>query len=174
MTDTNTKVLWIKIDTRSRRRWAVLAMYTGYIAGCAFAAGTRNSSGIAFQLNICLMSIAFLIPGVCWLALAKLLREYGLPGDSRLFVSRDERQTMMRHQAFVRAYRILEAVICIGLVYVMLASDSGFWLPGPRYVKFVLFGLILVATSLPSAVIAWSEPDAVPDAIAGGTSTLRV
>lgn len=171
--DSSAKVFGIKIDTRARRRWTVLAMYASYIVGSIFAHASRNNSGLELQLSLALVWVPFFITGACWLALAQLLREYGFPGDSRVFTSRDERQTSVRHRAFVRAYQILVPVVCAGVLYVTLASENGLWLPTGTYVKAIAFGLVLLCTSFPSAVIAWTEPDLASESIPSDGSPLR-
>ncbi len=163
------KVFGFRIDTRPKRRCIVAAMYISYIVLWMFAAGSRDSLGVQLGINYLGLAISGLILGGCWLALAGLTLEYGLPGDSRMFTSRDERQTAVRHRAFVRAYGILTALICAGVVYSSVALAIGLGLPGPEYKNPLLFGAILLCTSLPSAVIAWTETDDVPDTFEAST-----
>ncbi len=150
-------VLGVRIETRFRRRLMVAVTYASYIALAAFGGLARGSSGLTLWIGVLGTAVAGLVLCACWWALARLLREYGFPGDSRLFTSRDERQAGVRQRAFVRAYWILTGLICAGVAL---------GLPGAEYRKPILFGLIFLCTSLPSAIIAWTEPDDEPDTIA--------
>ncbi|HYP09730.1 MAG TPA: hypothetical protein VER03_26135 [Bryobacteraceae bacterium] len=163
--DTHTTAFGIRAATRPKRRLLVLGLYASYVSGCVFAAGVRSSSGAAFYLQVALLGAAFLVLSGCWLGLATLLREYGFPGDSRVFASKDERQTAVRHEAFVRSFQILSTIVCVGSLCLMLAADYGLWLPDRGFAKPLVFGAILVCTSLPSSIIAWTEPDAPQDAL---------
>jgi hypothetical protein len=165
------KVLGFRIDTRPKRRCLVAAVYASYILLWVFGASSRGSSGVELGINLLGLAVSGLILGGCWLALAGFTREYGLPGDSRMFTSRDERQTAVRHRAFVRAYWIVTAVICSGTVYTLVAPAIGLGLPGPEYRNPLLFGAILLSTTLPSTVIAWTENDDVPDTVVGPASS---
>ncbi|HLH01928.1 MAG TPA: hypothetical protein VKX25_04100 [Bryobacteraceae bacterium] len=159
--DTGTKILWIRIDSQSKRRWMVVALYIGYVVTYALAADARISSGFRFLCDFAGSAVAGLILGGCWLALVKLTREYGFPGDSRLETSRDERQNYVRYQAFVRAYRAITILLCGAGIYYVVAQQADFWLPHPPYSKPLLFGLILLILTLPSAFTAWVEPDEI-------------
>lgn len=145
--------------TQAKRRLFVTLMYTSYIAIAILPGFARAQSGPFAMLGLLAVGTAGLVLFGCWLALTGLLREYGSPGDTRLFTSRDERQTAVRHRAFVRAYAILAALLCVACVYATIAFDAGLWLPDANSRRPILFGLIFLCASLPSAVIAWTEPD---------------
>ncbi|MBM3785697.1 MAG: hypothetical protein FJW30_15130 [Acidobacteria bacterium] len=155
--------LRLPLDTRSNRRIAVAATYASYVILCISAGLVQRGAGSAKNLiGLALLAIAGMALFAGWLSMVNLMREYGFPGDSRLFTSRDERQTGVRHRAFVRAYGILFAVICAGAVYGALAPGKGLWAISPEYRNQVLFGAIFFAATLPSAVVAWTEPDPIP------------
>lgn len=153
-----TKLFGLATNTKSKRL-LVVATYASYAGLCFFPSAMQDGSGLARAVAPIAAGVSGMLLGTGWLVLARLLKEYGFPGDHRLFVSRDERQTGVRHRAFVRAYWILNTLICCVALYWMLAADAGLWLPDPAYRKQILFGLILLCSSLPSAVIAWTEPD---------------
>ncbi|MBC7928564.1 MAG: hypothetical protein H7039_23210 [Bryobacteraceae bacterium] len=151
--------LGIKIDSRSKRRSVVAATVITYVATCVFAVDARTSSGLLLAVDLAFAALAGLGLVGCWLALVSLTRQYGFPGDLRLFTSRDERQSGVRHHAFVRGYMILTALVCSGVVYWMAPPEIGLPLPDPAYRGPLLFGLIVFCTLLPTAIIAWTEPD---------------
>lgn len=163
--NTGTKFVGLVMNTRSKRRLLVAITYASYIVLCFLSGSMRGRSGLPATVGVIGSAIAGLLLCAGWLALVSLLREYGFPGDSRLFTSRDERQTVVRHHAFVRAYWILNALICSAGVYWMVATDASLWLPSSEYRKPILFGLFFLCSSLPSAIIAWTERDDDSDAI---------
>jgi hypothetical protein len=152
----------LRLDTRSNRRIVVASTYASYFVLCISSGLAHNGSWLWIAIAVALIGIAGVTLGVGWFALTDLVREYGFPGDSRLFASRDERQTGVRHRAFVRAYGILTAVLCAGSVCWTIAPNLGLWTITIEYRNQIFFGLIFFATTLPSAVIAWTEPDPIP------------
>lgn len=151
----------IRINTQLRRRVLVLAFYGSGALGCGFSALTRShASASALTWYWIGMVTSFLLLAPCWIALVNWLREYGFPGNHRLHTGRDERQEQVRHAAYVRAYWILMTLVCLGS-FVVLSSPT---LALPRllagYISKPLAAIFIVlAMSLPSAVMAWSEPD---------------
>lgn len=150
----------MRIDTRWRRRGLVLAFYASAVLGCGFSILVRSQASTAV-LTWCwigmVASFLFLTP--LWVTLVKWAREYGFPGDHRLHTSRDERQEQVRHAAYVRAYWMLVTVVCLGSV-VVLSSPTlvlPHWLSG--FSKPLAALCVVAVMTLPSAVIAWREPD---------------
>jgi hypothetical protein len=78
----------------------------------------------------------------------------------------DERQLAIREHAQAVSYRILGPVIVAVTLYVIYAPmflDHA-WLPTTQIEQVgLLAGFALLFSTLPAAVIAWSEPDPVPD-----------
>lgn len=73
----------------------------------------------------------------------------------------DERQLALRNRTYLNAYRVLGALVVLGALYVMLAHGSGWWLPRTNLaLQAVFWGVWLLAVTLPTAILAWSEPDA--------------
>ena len=151
----------IQINTRLRRRVLVLAFYASGALGCGFSVLLRSrASAAALTWYWIGMVTSFLLVTPCWIALVNWLPEYGFPGDHRLHTSRDERQEQVRHSAYVRAYWILMTLVCLGSL-VVLSSPT---LALPRllagFISKPLAAIsIVLAASLPSSVMAWTEPD---------------
>jgi hypothetical protein len=151
----------VRINTRLRRRVLVLAFYASGALGCGFSVliHSHASEGALTWYWIGMVT-GFLLLTPCWIALVNWLREYGFPGDHRLHTSRDERQEQVRHAAYVRAYWILVNVVCLGSA-VVLSSPT---LALPRllagFISKPLAALfIILVMTLPSAIMAWTEPD---------------
>ncbi len=78
----------------------------------------------------------------------------------------DERQRAIRQRAQAVSYQILGAVIAVVAVYLIYAPMflKHAWLPSTNVEQVgLLAGFSLLFGTLPAAVVAWSEPDPVPD-----------
>jgi hypothetical protein len=77
----------------------------------------------------------------------------------------DERERQVRDRAFRFAYIWLAAAFTLLVTYAAIASDSGLgWLPRTwNERQAVLWGVNLLAWTLPTASVAWMEPDPVED-----------
>lgn len=72
----------------------------------------------------------------------------------------DERQQAVRNRAYFFAYNVLSAVLGVALLYWYFAGDLGWWLPRSDAGRVAIFWTLLLALiSLPSAFVAWLEPD---------------
>lgn len=77
----------------------------------------------------------------------------------------DERQVAIRDRAYLESYRILSGVLLLGVLVVGILPDL---LDRSLQVTFetiqpVMWGLIHYTIILPSAVVAWREPDLESD-----------
>jgi hypothetical protein len=73
----------------------------------------------------------------------------------------DERQVAVRDRAYLEAYRIFSALVMGTLLFVAIVPDA---IDRPLQVTYdtvqpFLLGVILYGIILPSAVVAWGEPD---------------
>jgi hypothetical protein len=99
----------------------------------------------------------------------KRLRDQGVSArEAHAMFNRpaDERQRAIREHARAVAYQIIGPAIYIVALYLIFAPQffSHPWLPSNQIEQTgLLLGLALVFGTLPAAVIAWSEPDPVPD-----------
>ena len=79
----------------------------------------------------------------------------------------DEYELKLRARAMWGAYTGLSVLLLIGIIYLAIASDAGWWLP-TTYDHFsgLFWGVFLYTSLLPSAVLAWQvDPaDAAPEA----------
>jgi len=73
----------------------------------------------------------------------------------------DEFELQLRYRSISSAYAALTGLACLLLLYAALASDFGWWLPrGYDAYNGVFWGLLLYATLLPTAFLAWRLDDA--------------
>ncbi|CAA9567685.1 MAG: hypothetical protein AVDCRST_MAG86-1334 [uncultured Truepera sp.] len=81
----------------------------------------------------------------------------------------------MRERAHYLAYNVWAIGFSLGLFYWYFAGEFGWWLPSSYNERTALFWTLLLSlASLPSAIIAWLEPDPVPqDAPATEAKTAR-
>ncbi|HEV3096322.1 MAG TPA: hypothetical protein VG104_04165 [Candidatus Dormibacteraeota bacterium] len=99
----------------------------------------------------------------------KMLREQGVSAkQAHVMLTRpaDERQRAIAEHARAVSYQILAPVVTIVALYLIYAPQllRHLWLPSTQIEQVALLaGFALLYSTLPAAVIAWSEPDPVPD-----------
>jgi hypothetical protein len=99
----------------------------------------------------------------------KMLREQGVSArQAHAMLTRpaDERQRAIAEHARAVSYQILAAVVTFFALYLIYAPMllRNVWLPSTEVEQVgLLAGFVLLFSTLPAAVIAWSEPDPVPD-----------
>jgi hypothetical protein len=155
------KLLWvIPINTCSRRRGLVVTFYASLVLGCVFSLLIHLHAGRTVGLYAG-MTASFLLLAACFGALARTLRDYGFIGSHLLHTSRDERQEQVRHAAYVRAYWILVTLVCVTSAVFLSSAASGILRLTLGFLAKPLLPVaaIVLVASLPSVVIAWTEPD---------------
>lgn len=77
--------------------------------------------------------------------------------DGRL----DERQLAVRNAAYLDAYRIASGIVLLGVIWIALGLDLGLWWVPSTYDEWniIFWGLFIYLMTLPSAFLAWREPD---------------
>jgi hypothetical protein len=79
----------------------------------------------------------------------------------------DERQVQLRNRVYYLAYGLLSIILGVGLFYWYIATDAArleLWLPRSSFEAAAVFwGLLILLSSLPTAVLAWLEPDFLPE-----------
>lgn len=147
--------------TRRRRRLAVAATYGGYIALVVIWRFSRHVDTPwqpwVFALTIPAALIALV--GLGGLLTSQLWRAANEPDDVL-----DEREQRVRDRAYLHSYQVLAAIVVVGGAYISVAWDTharlGLWLPQTwNEVQAIFWGLLLLAATLPVAVIGWTEPD---------------
>lgn len=161
----HTQLLGYRIESRARRRGVVIVLYASYAALIAcFALASRSGVGWIFLAG--LLPAGLLLMSA-FLALSQLALPYADEGVGVTLTPMDERQLQVRDRAFYRAYQWLSSLAGLWIVYETIARTAvrqWFWVPETfEEYQAVVWGYLLVAMTLPSAIIAWTEPD-LPDA----------
>ena len=147
---------------QSGRRTVVVATYAGYALLMASMVLGRTVHP-AFALAMVPGAVVFV------LALWRLVRATRPYSDEMAGTKRpvfDERQDMVRGRANVRAYQIFSGVATLWIFYQALATDLRrkfpVWLPSTwDEHQVVVWTTLLLALTLPAAIVAWTEPDPV-------------
>jgi hypothetical protein len=71
----------------------------------------------------------------------------------------DERQRQVRDQAYRPAYIALATIALLTVVYLGFATKFNFPLPVSFWLDSMLNGVTFIIASLPTAIVAWGEPD---------------
>jgi sterol desaturase/sphingolipid hydroxylase (fatty acid hydroxylase superfamily) len=150
-----------QFDRRQRRR-LVAGTYLGYAGLLAaftlvyYVLDHSNSVGLAL-LGLAGSVVAIAITLGSYLALLSSTLNYpNLP--QRML---DERQQAVRDRAYRIAFHLLTGLSLLAVLYCMLAALSGrLWLPRTfNEFQAVFWGVLILATTLPTAVISWTEPE---------------
>ena len=143
------------VSARRSRRTLVLAVYLGYAALV-----------LAWTLLPVLLSWA----ATALLGLLVLISTVRLLQPQRLGISDgpdtalDERQIATRNGQYLNAYRVLAAVTVLMAVYYLVAQDRGWWLPhSSAESQLVFWAVWIFAVTLPTALIAWTEDEPLPE-----------
>ncbi|SEJ91753.1 hypothetical protein SAMN04488058_1367 [Deinococcus reticulitermitis] len=142
---------------RRLRRRLVLTMGLGY----GLYLGTVALSSAAALPPAALIAGALLGLGLMFAGGIRLMKpsRLGLP-EGRVH-ELDERQAQRLAQMHILAYRLLGALFMLAALYFTLAFRNG-QLPIPRSDfawTSVYLGAILLIPVLPTAILAWTEPD---------------
>ncbi len=136
---------WAK--PRAARRILVLVMYAAPTLG-AFLIGAAQNNLFRF-----IGLLLFLLYPLCWAWLAGATQARADLPDTYL----DEREVGLRNQAYLGAFRVLMFVVTLAFVLNTLFNLSKLSASDLLALLFP-FGL-----PLPTAVLAWMQPDAVAD-----------
>ncbi len=149
-----------RIGSRRRRRWSVAALYGSYVLICASAAIAANlttPAAHAVALALLIAGVAAAIYGVFTLMGRTFVNAPNIRNDAL-----DERQQARRNEALVRAYPVIGifAALCLGY---MMIGDAWPAVRNYTVIEALFWGTFLLAISLPSSIIAWTEPDPLPE-----------
>jgi hypothetical protein len=139
------------------RRRVVLATYVGYpLAVAIFWIAEAENLGVWFRI---LGLIAGTIHAIGFFALCTrgfLGWRIANDPDSAL----DEREQHICDRAYRPSYWAVATILLAAVVYIQLAAQYDWWMPnsGGAFVAMNWIA-VFVITTLPTAVIAWTEPD---------------
>lgn len=147
----------IDFRRRANRRLACVAAYLGYALALAALSLAYKLGSAAWAFAI--LPGTLLLVGGWW-----VLNQVAVPYATATI---DERQTQVRNQAFFRAYQFLASLSVVILFYLKeapgVAAQRGWTLwvpqPGDGLSTGLMLGYVLLAVTLPHALIAWQDPD---------------
>jgi hypothetical protein len=148
-----------RVGSRRFRRRLLIATYAAWIAVALIVKALSFGPLPPFWLTQILLWANLIIQGV-WVGRRTIISTPALK-DAEL----DERLVQIRNAAFRTAFRAFALVALVGWIAAIGAiqlqpNNEGFlnaWL--------IFFGVALLASTLPTAIVAWREPDPTePDA----------
>ncbi len=154
---------------RSRRRREVIALYAGYAPiipiyavgydGLAQHGRASAALGAVFVIAM-LICFAFFAYGFSALLQNTYVNAPNIR-DERL----DERWLERRNAAVLTAFRALGMILAAAALYAELAlsSEHFAWMRNPYLVTWFLWLGAILGMTLPTAIMAWTEPDPMPD-----------
>jgi hypothetical protein len=178
--------------SRQWRRRQIIATYAAYAATAVLTSvrthatlgsGARAALGVAFGLAAAafIVSLVWLVGPSVRYGLSSRSYRQPAPGELKKLKDQgvsarqahamftrpaDERQRAILQHAQAVSYRILGPAIVLVALYLIYAPMflGHVWLPSTQVEQVeLLAGFALLLGTLPAAVIAWSEPDPVPD-----------
>jgi hypothetical protein len=141
---------------RSTRRWIVVmavALVALLLGAQAFLVAAGSVGSDLLRLAIVLLTL-----GVLTLVMTRSIHWFvGNAPDSAL----DERERALRDRCYFHAYAIYAGLTVMGGFYfVDLAPDLGLWMPTDHDAWWAItWGMLIMALTLPTMFVAWSEPD---------------
>ncbi len=147
-----------RVGSRLLRRRVVIAMYGSWLLiplGFVLSFQARGSNlKHAIVDALALGAVAIVTVSWIWLGRRTYVNSPQLP-DSEL----DERLLQVKNQAYRTAYRIFGALVLIAwpLSLLLLVNDPGG--NGITTALLIFGGVALLMTTLPTAIVAWREPD---------------
>src|SRR5262249_21263665 len=148
--------------SREARRRLVIAMYAGYALLLVFTyLGYTSTPRWPSWLAILAVG-TFLATGF---GFVRVVMSPGYAADT-LDRHLDERQRVVRDRAYRNAYYGITALLLILSVVVMYAAGNDESWSALRQLAAFFPWAAFVVGSLPTAIVAWSEPDAPEDPLA--------
>lgn len=173
MPDTPT-ILGISMSPQKNRRllvavtYAILAAFISIFA--VMPTWVRELGPIGYQFFVLAGALLILLPRWCWFPMLTRLTPFGQQRSTELTrlgltpgprdpLDPDERQVAIRNAAYYQASRFV-IYYSIGLFFAFLSLDSLNRATADRVMMALLLSLLLVTSSLPQAIVIWTEPDA--------------
>ena len=154
-----------RVGSRSFRRRLVIATYAGWLV---WAGGVKFLSFgplTGFWLGMLLLAGNLIIQAI-WVVRRTIINTPALV-DAEL----DERLVQSRNAAFRTAFKIFGTAALIGWLAAIAAIQLQPNKQGFTNAFILFFAVAMLATTLPTVILAWREPDPPdPEPLAGATS----
>jgi uncharacterized membrane protein len=145
-----------QVGSRRRRRRLVIGTFVGWLLITAVAKLISLASPGWF-LTLMVLMMANSIIQLIWLSPRTYINAPKL-ADAEL----DERLVQIKNRAFRRAYAVVVPVALTAWWLSLLAVTQQPGNEGQTNALLIFFGVAMLATTLPTAIVAWSEPDPEP------------
>jgi hypothetical protein len=142
-----------RVGSRSFRRRLLIATYATWIAVALIVKLMSYAYPRSFWL-IWVLLVANMIIQAFWVERRTIISTPAL-ADAEL----DERLVQARNAAFRTAYKPFALVALIGWLVSIVAYQSQPNDEGFLNAFLIFFGVALLASTLPTAIVAWREPD---------------
>ncbi len=145
-----------KVIPMPRRRAAVILNYAMYPVMGLFMGEMLTDSKWINIVGI-LLTAGLIFGTLIYLYANTNLWNLGNAPDKDL----DERQVQVRNNAYRHAYTVMASlVVLFGLYYAIALDKEVLWIPQTYdQASYFLWGAILLTMTLPSAILAWTEPE---------------
>ena len=148
------------LPSQAARRRDVILLFSSYPLGtwALHQALGESTWLVAAHLTLTVAVFAALAVG----RVLRAGRRIADDADTRL----DERQLALRNAAYLDAYRVVSASAVLGTIWIAIGVDKGLWWIPRTYNEwnYVFWGLFILTTSLPAALLSWREPDRAHEA----------
>ncbi len=149
--------------SRATRRRRVVALYAGFAVFFPTYAIAHAAHDLTSKIGwLAITGIAFgcFCYGFYTLLQRTFINSPNAPDDAV-----DERQLDRRNRAVFVAYRALAIATAVVPLWLLVATtaERWAWLRDPNLLAFASWGLLLVGITLPTAILAWTEPDPLGD-----------
>jgi uncharacterized membrane protein len=142
-----------RVGSRRLRRRLLVATYTAWIVVAVIVKVLSFGPVPPFWITQILLWANLIIQGV-WVSRRTIISTPALV-DAEL----DERMVQIRNAAFRTAFRIFAVVALIGWIVAMAAIQLQPNYEGSLNAYLIFLGVALLASTLPTAIVAWREPD---------------
>lgn len=153
-------------SSRPVRRLIVLGTYASYLLLVSFWEPSKVLGGawLAVVLPLGLLTLL----GYTLVSVFQSGLLWPQPGGAL-----DERQLAVQDRAFRVSFWLLSTGVLLAALYGYIAADSGsLWLPRTSSeLQAVFWGVWLLVTTLPAAVLCWLEPDPIPESATVASSS---
>jgi hypothetical protein len=145
----------------ARRRWVVM-FYGGYLPLVPLQAIAQRTSRIQLKMLCLIALVAFF--AVCVYGGYRLLQRTFVNAPNIDDGALDERQRERRDRAVVRGFRAYAILCSIAPLWatVALSAEKWAWLRDPSLITFAAWLVFLLGIALPTSILAWTEPDPLP------------
>jgi hypothetical protein len=148
-----------RIGSRSKRRALVLVIAGGYGMLCAGSIGTTITAPLVHTISLAIYAASIaLIFG----AMMLLLRRTSINAPNISEAAFDERERARRNDAIQRSQPIIGLAVACCFVYAVFAEMLFPAIRSFGFMSLLLTGTLILTMALPTAILAWTEPDPVP------------